>query len=100
MESAPAIWREDLDAMQFAAGNGGNCLVHRLAFRALHQSAVDQRSCIEFFDLHQGAFKMAAEDRIEAGALLEGRNFHLNSRQIRRCLESFDWPSSCMTILG
>ncbi|XKM37714.1 hypothetical protein A4U53_000335 (plasmid) [Rhizobium ruizarguesonis] len=88
------IWRDDLDALQFAAGNGGNCIVHRLAFRVM------RHDCIEFYEQNSVAFEAAAKAKIDNGDVHEGCNFHLNSRQIRNILTRGDWQRSCMTNLA
>lgn len=93
------IWRDDLDALQFAAENGGNCIVHRRAFRAMLRKPPMQHNCIEFYEQHGAAFETAAKAKINNGGVPEGSNFHLNSRQIRNSLTRWDWQRSCMTNL-
>ncbi|UWU19153.1 hypothetical protein [Rhizobium sullae] len=80
------IWREDLDALQFAAENGGNCIVHRRAFRAMLRNPPMQHDCIEFYEQNAAAFEAAAKAKIDNGDVHEASNFHLNSRQIRNSL--------------
>ncbi|WP_245503944.1 hypothetical protein [Rhizobium laguerreae] len=93
------IWRDDLDALQFAAGNGGNCIVHRRAFRAMLFKPPVQQDCVEFYEQNDVAFEAAAKAKIDNGDVHEGCNFHLNSRQVRRSLTRGDWQGSCITNL-
>lgn len=91
--SAPAAtWRGDIDALQFtAAGHGGICMIHRLAFRSLVGRMPERADCLAYFSAHAENFAAAARQKIAAQAVPPGRNFHLNSRDIRRAL---DGPSS------
>lgn len=87
MSSQRAIWRDDIDALQFEpAGHGGLCLIHRLAFRKLlgPGTAPDPATCLSLFESHHPAFTAAAITKIAAQTLPPGRNFHLNSRDVRR----------------
>lgn len=87
MAGLAAEWREDIDALQFnAAGNGGVCMIHRLAFRRLLGFAPRPDDCLRYFADHAAAFDAAASAKIEAQSLPRGRNFHLNSRDVSRQL--------------
>ncbi|AIC31335.1 hypothetical protein IE4771_PE00109 (plasmid) [Rhizobium etli bv. mimosae str. IE4771] len=86
MEELHLTWREDIDALQFAAGNGGHCFVHRLALRTLLGFRPSPDECLAFARLNAAALLSAARQRIEAGEAPAKRNFHLDSRQIRRSL--------------
>ncbi|TAU13000.1 hypothetical protein ELI13_37825 [Rhizobium ruizarguesonis] len=85
MNSSP-LWSADLDALRFTAGNGGNCLVHRRAFRAVLRKSPLMEDCIAFYEVNQATFQAAATKKIEEHCIGDGQNFHLNSRQIRRGL--------------
>jgi hypothetical protein len=78
------VWRDDIDALQFAAGEGQNCFVHRLAFRALtglrDPSAAD---CISCFELNSAAFEAAAKRKIARAGDQHAGNFHLTSRDVQ-----------------
>ena len=83
--SAAAAWRVDIDALQFdAAGHGGVCSIHRLAFRRLIGKPPTPDDCLAFFAAHAKIFQAAAAQKIAAQAVPPGRNFHLNSRDISR----------------
>jgi hypothetical protein len=85
MSSPPAIWRDDIDALEFdVAGHGGVCLIHRLAFRKLLGKAPAAETCLAFFVAHTSAFVAAAREKIAKQQLPPGRNFHLNSRDVTR----------------
>ncbi|MBY3562576.1 hypothetical protein [Rhizobium laguerreae] len=84
--SSGTLWSVDLDALQFTAGNGGNCLVHRRAFRAMLRKPPVMEDCIAFYEVNQATFQTAATEKIAEHCVGGGQNFHLNSRQIRRVL--------------
>ncbi|CAN7628426.1 hypothetical protein LJR030_001671 [Rhizobium sp. LjRoot30] len=87
-----ATWRGDIDALQFtAAGHGGVCMIHRLAFRSLVGRMPESDDCLAYFSAHAKNFAAAARQKIAAQTIQPGRNFHLNSRDIRRALAG---PSS------
>ncbi len=48
-EESLVDWREDIDALQFAAVNGGKCFVFRLAFRRLLGFTPTRQACLDFF---------------------------------------------------
>lgn len=109
-----AVWRDDLDALQFAVpGHGGVCLVHRLAFRALvtmpsthdvgpftnhvggcaaHELSgeLDRGTCLALFARETLAFQAAAIAKIARQSIPPGKNLHLNSRDIRRAMQGDD----------
>jgi hypothetical protein len=78
------VWRDDIDALQFGAGEGHFCFVHRLAFRALtglrEPTAED---CLSYFDVHRAAFEMAAKRKIARAGDQRACNFHLTSRDVQ-----------------
>jgi hypothetical protein len=82
-----ALWRDDLDALQFDAGEGRLCMMHRLAFRAL----IGQRSplpdqCLAYFNANQALFARAAKQKIARAGGCAG-NFHINSRDVQGAVE-------------
>jgi hypothetical protein len=85
--STAADWREDIDALQFAAVNGGGCMVHRLAFRRLLGITPSRADCLAYFAAHAPAFRAAAAQKIALRGIAPGRNLHLTSRDIRRQLD-------------
>jgi hypothetical protein len=82
-----ADWREDIDALQFATGSGGACMVHRLAFRRLVGFTPQRADCMAYFASHAPAFGAAAANKIALRRIAPGRNLHLTSRDIRRQLD-------------
>lgn len=96
---AGTLWRDDLDALEFAVpGHGGVCLVHRRAFRALvggsaardTPAAPDRDTCLALFDRETLAFCAAAQAKILRQSIPQGKNLHLNSRDIRRAMTGDD----------
>jgi hypothetical protein len=90
-----AIWRSDLDVLQFPVpDHGAVCLVHRLAFRALVGGSAARETpgdpgrdaCLTFFCRETLAFHAAARAKILRQSIPPGRNLHLNSRDIRRAI--------------
>ena len=86
MEELQLTWREDIDALQFAAGDGCHCFIHRLALRTLLGVRPSPKECLAFARQNAAALLAAARQKIEASETLAQRNFHLDSRQIRRSL--------------
>ena len=86
MTKPVALWREDIDALQFATGDGGVCLVHRLAFRSLLNFAPQMTDCMGYFSFHAPVFRAAAAAKIARRNIAPGRNIHLTSRDIARQL--------------
>lgn len=88
MQQGGALWRDDLDALQFRAGDAGaNCVIHRLAFRRLVGFDPEAGQCLAFFDEHAAAFRAAATAKARRENLSPGRNFHLTSRDVRSHLD-------------
>ncbi|MEZ2128962.1 MULTISPECIES: hypothetical protein [unclassified Sinorhizobium] len=84
-----AEWREDIDALQFAAvDHGGVCVIHRLAFRSLLGFTPQREDCLAYFTMHSVAFDAAASAKIAAANIPPGRSFHLNSRDVSRQLNA------------
>lgn len=79
-----ALWRVDIDALQFAVGEGRDCFIHRLAFRALtglrELSAAD---CLSYFEQNSAAFEAAAKRKIAHAGDQSAGNFHLTSRDVQ-----------------
>jgi len=85
MTGPAAQWRDDIDALQFAAlGHGGVCIVHRLAFRRFLGFAPEKDDCLAYFSVHTARFCAAAIAKMARVSVPRGRNFHLTSRDIRR----------------
>src|SRR5262245_12001077 len=81
----PAVeWRPDIDALQFAAGPGHACMMHRLAFRRFLGRNPSPSDCLAYFSAHAAAFNAAATAKMIRESLTPGRSFHLNSRDIAR----------------
>lgn len=81
------LWREDIDALQFDAGEGRLCMMHRLAFRAL----IGERSplpvqCLAYFKANTVLFARAAEQKIARAGGCAG-NFHITSRDVQGAAE-------------
>jgi hypothetical protein len=80
-------WREDIEALAFRPDDhGGFCMVHRLAFRTLLGFDPAPGDCAAFFRVNARAFHAAARARIDRDHVGHGVNFHLNSRDVGRCL--------------
>jgi hypothetical protein len=99
VSQAGTLWRDDLDALAFAVpGHGGDCLVHRRAFRALVGGSAaretpatpDRDTCLALFDRDTSAFCAAAQAKILRQSIPKGKNLHLNSRDIRRAMTGDD----------
>lgn len=88
-----AQWAAEADAVRFSAPNGGSCLIHRLAFRALLGRDPRVAECVDFVNLNIEAISAAAATRLSSAKIGRGINFHLNSRQIRRATI---WQVTCM----
>jgi hypothetical protein len=93
-----AEWREDIDALQFAAGEGRACMLHRLAFRRLLGRDPQWHDCMAYFAAREGVFRAAAALKISQHSIAPGRNFHLTSRDIARAVAHSH--RSCATALA
>jgi hypothetical protein len=82
-----ATWRADIDALQFDAGNGNVCVVHRLAFRALLRKSPEPAECLDYYRDNVALFVAAAQRKLWNDRTIASRNLHLNSRQIRQGIE-------------
>lgn len=83
--TASALWRDDLDCLVFTpAGHGGECVVHRRAFRVLVGREAEAESCRRYFAEHRSAFERAAAAKIAKKSLGTAERLHLTSRDIRR----------------
>jgi len=84
-----AIWRADLEAVEFRPHNhGGVCMIHRLAFRTLIGRSPDAAKCLVFFEDNKLAILRAAKLKMSTGKIADHRNFHLNSRDVRKFLSN------------
>lgn len=81
-------WRPDLDALQFPAGNGSTCVVHRLAFKVLLGKVPEASECLDYVRANPAPFAAAARRRLNEESGIGRRSFHLNSRHIRRSISS------------
>nr|WP_172643314.1 hypothetical protein [Rhizobium leguminosarum] len=79
-------WRGDIEALQFAADNGGQCFIHRLALRKLLGHSPSPDECLAFARQNAAALLSAARQKVGASKTPVPRNFHLDSRQIRASL--------------
>lgn len=86
MEVLRLTWRGDIDALQFAAGDSGQCFIHRLALRTLLGHSPSPDECLAFARQNAAALLSAARQKVEASGTPAKRNFHLDSRQIRASL--------------
>ena len=78
-----AVWRDDLDALQFPAGNGGaHCMIHRLAFRKLIGRDPKSQDCLDWYGENAALFQAAALAKIARLALPADRNLHIDSRDV------------------
>jgi hypothetical protein len=85
--SGDAVWREDIDSLAFIPGwHAGQCVVHRLAFRALIGPAPTPGDCLTFFLGHRAVFDAAARAKAELKGMPLDANFHLTSRDLKRVL--------------
>lgn len=88
-DAAREGWRPAIDALVFRpAGHGGNCAVHRLAFRALLGRTGAPAECLAFFAAHRPAFERAAAAKIARCGLGIAASLHLTSRDVARALEA------------
>lgn len=86
-DAIACIWREEIDSLAFVPpDHGGQCVIHRRAFRALLGVEPDAQACRDYFERHADSFKRAAAEKIRRAELPVDANFHLNSRNIARTL--------------
>ncbi len=84
-EEYDLTWRHDVDSLMFRPnGHEGFCFIHRLAFRSMGER-VGQEGCEAYFRLYREAFEQAARSKIRRAGLAREQNFHLTSRDVRRC---------------
>jgi putative heme iron utilization protein len=86
-------WASDADAVRFSAPNGGNCYIHRLAFRVLLGREPQKQDCLDFVRNNVPAITCAVDARLRTAKIEQGTNFHLNSRHLRRAAI---WQVTCM----
>lgn len=77
------LWRDDLDALQFDAGEGRLCMMHRLAFRAVTgRRSPHPAECLAYFTANEALFHRAAQAKIARAGGCAG-NFHITSRDVQ-----------------
>jgi hypothetical protein len=87
--NAGAVWRSDIDALEFPLdAHSAFCMVHRRAFRTLLGFDPAAADCLHHFAEHAHAFRSAAAAKIAQKNLPPGTNLHLTSRDIARKLLS------------
>lgn len=86
-------WVREADSVRFSAPNGGNCFIHRLAFRILLGREPREADCVDFVSRNIEAITYAVEARLSSAEIEQGINFHLTSRHIRRATI---WQVTCM----
>ena len=81
-----ARWRPEIDALAFRPpGHAADCVLHRLAFRALlGRPDPDPSDCASLFARREGDFVRAAAAKIAQRGLPAGAAFHLTSRDVAR----------------
>jgi hypothetical protein len=81
-----ARWRPEIDALAFRpSGHGAECVLHRLAFRALTGRPDPTPSdCERLFASRRADFDRAAAAKIARRALPADAAFHLTSRDVAR----------------
>jgi hypothetical protein len=78
-------WRSDIDSLSFRPpGHGGDCIVHRRAFRTLLGFNPSPQDCATCFAERRAAFLGAAAAKIARERLGTDANFHLTSRDVAR----------------
>ena len=87
MPALGALWRGEIDAVDFHVDGGYRFVVHRNVFRTLRGSSAAGDVCGAFAEAHGDAFLAAAAARIASAPSETTRAFHLNSRQVRRAME-------------
>lgn len=86
MPAMDAVWRGEIDAVEFHVEGGYRFVVHRNVFRTLTGAPAVPEVCVAFVDAHAEAFLVAARARILEAASASTTAFHLNSRQVRRAM--------------
>lgn len=86
MPDMGAIWRAEIDAVEFYTDGPYRFVVHRNVFRTLRGTPSEPEVCLAFVEVNADAFLIAARARIAAAASPSIKAFHLNSRQVRRAM--------------
>ncbi|TCP85225.1 hypothetical protein C8J31_107192 [Rhizobium sp. PP-CC-2G-626] len=86
MPAMGAVWRAEIDAVEFHLDGGYRFVVHRNVFRTLRGSPAAPEVCVAFVEANAEAFVVAGRARIAEAASASTRAFHLNSRQVRRAM--------------
>jgi hypothetical protein len=85
------VWRIDIDSFTFQPVDyEGVCVVHRRAFESLVGTPLSAETCQEYFASNLTVFQAAALAKISRERVTAGVAFHLTSRDIKRCLPSYD----------
>jgi hypothetical protein len=86
------IWNEEIDALEFRpTGYEFNCVIHRLAFRALLQlHNPEVQECLVYATGLRRVFDAVAISKAKRTGLKPGARFHITSRDVRTLLN----PSS------
>jgi DNA-binding GntR family transcriptional regulator len=80
-----AIWRDEIDAVEFWLEDACRFVVHRNVFRTLLGRSATPGNCLSFAEAH--AEEILAAARARRGEAASGiMAFHLNSRQLRRAM--------------
>jgi cob(I)alamin adenosyltransferase len=81
------MYRADLDSLTFVpVGHDGHCTVHRRALQTLLGVAVTGEDCNRYFHAQRPVLEAAASAKIARAALARASNFHLTSRDLKRCV--------------
>lgn len=94
MPATGAIWRAEIDAVEFHLDGAYRVVVHRNVFRTLRGSPAAPEVCIAFVEAHAEAFLAAARARLAEAASASMTAFHLNSRQVRRAMTAAASPGA------
>ncbi|CZT36049.1 hypothetical protein [Rhizobium sp. 9140] len=90
MPASGAMWRAEIDAVEFHVDGGYRFVVHRNVFRTLRGPSPTPEICLAFVEANADAFLVAARTRIaeamSASTSAATMAFHLNSRQVRRAM--------------
>ena len=83
-----ARWRPEIDALAFRPpGHAADCVLHRLAFRALlGRPDPEPSDCAGLFARREDDFLRAAAAKIARRRLPANAAFHLTSRDVTRSL--------------
>ena len=86
MPEMGAMWRAEIDAVEFYVDREYRFVVHRNVFRTLRGTPAEPEVCLAFLEANADAFLVAAHVRMNAATSPSTKAFHLNSRQLRRAM--------------